>query len=508
MKIKRTRALLIRWDECTIFFQRFSRRSTGRRRGKLSVVSFYAPTYGIAHRKIFLLKPQQGINTAEKIPGSASEHHFDRRERPPTQTINRSRAKWSTRKNMRRPKVGKSMRARYLSMTVSPVLNTKTRSGFARLLTHLKHINVIVMSEPSRLGRDMLRNAYHVGEILESGVLIFYYLTDEEEKADTPEQKIILTLKSYASEVERQKASQRSRDALLRKAQKGYNTGGRVYGYDNIPVYGTGEDGQQIKLYTDYRINEREAEIVRGIFTMYADGHGHAMIAKTLNGDPNYQCPSLLYFAGQRPPSPWEGTGSWGSSSVREMLYRERYTGLVPFGRHRKAWRRGTKVRLKQDTFSKAIRQDLEIVAPPLWQGVQTRLKSVRTVYLNDNQGKPGGRPKGGASSKYLLSGLARCSCCGGSIVASGDPYGPVKTAAESRITYAPIITAAVRLSAKITIKNMSTAWTMRCWKVSSRQFSTPTQSNISLNDLFELSRNDTNEALTAGASWRQSIGG
>lgn len=201
----------------------------------------------------------------------------------------------------------------------------QNRSGFARLLTHLKHINVIVMSEPSRLGRDMLRNAYHVGEILESGVRIFYYLTDEEEKADTPEQKIMLTLKSYASEVERQKASQRSRDALLRKAQKGYNTGGRVYGYDNVPVYGAGEDGQQIKLYTDYRINEREAEIVRGIFTMYADGHGHAIIAKTLNGDPNYQRPSLLYFAGQRPPSPWKDTGSWGPSSVRNAVPRTLY---------------------------------------------------------------------------------------------------------------------------------------------------------------------------------------
>src|SRR3990172_2141629 len=80
----------------------------------------------------------------------------------------------------------------------------QNRPGFTKLLTHLKELDALIMSESSRLGRDMLRNAYHIGEIIESDVQIFYYLTDEEVKADTPEQKIMVTLKSYASEVERQ----------------------------------------------------------------------------------------------------------------------------------------------------------------------------------------------------------------------------------------------------------------------------------------------------------------
>ena len=65
----------------------------------------------------------------------------------------------------------------------------QNRPGFSRLLTRVKEFEVLVMSESSRLGRDMLRNAYHVGEILDAGVRILYYLSDEEEKADTPEQK-------------------------------------------------------------------------------------------------------------------------------------------------------------------------------------------------------------------------------------------------------------------------------------------------------------------------------
>src|SRR5689334_13059674 len=64
------------------------------------------------------------------------------------------------------------------------------RPGLARLMTSLRHFDVLVMSESSRLGRDMTRNAAFVVNIIESGKRILYYLTGEEERADTPEQKI------------------------------------------------------------------------------------------------------------------------------------------------------------------------------------------------------------------------------------------------------------------------------------------------------------------------------
>ena len=89
----------------------------------------------------------------------------------------------------------------------------QNRPGLSRLITHLKEFDVLIMSESSRLGRDMARNTMYVVDIIEDDVQIWYYLTDEEEKADTPEQRVMLMLKSYASEVERHKASQRSRSA-------------------------------------------------------------------------------------------------------------------------------------------------------------------------------------------------------------------------------------------------------------------------------------------------------
>jgi DNA invertase Pin-like site-specific DNA recombinase len=57
------------------------------------------------------------------------------------------------------------------------------RPGLNRLLNQLKNFDVLVMAEASRLGRDMLRNAALINDILGRGVRLFYYLTGEEETA-------------------------------------------------------------------------------------------------------------------------------------------------------------------------------------------------------------------------------------------------------------------------------------------------------------------------------------
>ncbi len=300
----------------------------------------------------------------------------------------------------------------------------QTRAGFLRMLNHLKEFDVLVMSEPSRLGRDMARNTTFIVDIVESDVRIFYYLTDEEEKAETPEQKVIVTLRSYASEVERLKASQRSRDALVKKAKLGYNAGGIVYGYDNVPVYRTGISGEEVKSHTEYRINADQADIIRRIFRMYADGHGHMTIAKTLNGDPRYRDKSRQYFDGKCPPSPRKGTGSWAPSSIRSMLFNDRYIGKVPYGEYRYVWKKGRQTRVKQDNYLLAERPDLRIIPPELWQNVQARLKAVEKTYLKDTHGNRWGRRGMGVEAKYLLTGLGRCGCCGANMVLVGGCSG------------------------------------------------------------------------------------
>ncbi len=58
----------------------------------------------------------------------------------------------------------------------------ENRPGFAKLMANLPNrqkppFDVLIMSEPSRLGRDIARNSVFVLNIIESAVRIFYYLT-------------------------------------------------------------------------------------------------------------------------------------------------------------------------------------------------------------------------------------------------------------------------------------------------------------------------------------------
>jgi len=301
----------------------------------------------------------------------------------------------------------------------------RNRPGLLRMLNSLKAFDVIVMSELSRLGRDMVHTTYALDSIKGHGVRVFFYLSDEEIKFDSAMDRFMLSALSLAAELEREKASQRSRDALLRKAEKGYCTGGRVFGYDNVPVYHPNLKGEKVKSHTEYRINGREADTVRRIFQMYAAGYGHTTIAKTLNGDPRYQAPSKEFFNGVSRASPRGRTGSWAPSSVRKILYNARYVGLISFGEHRKVRSGGrANKRVKQTEYLQTRREDLRVVPEPLWQEVQTRLRAAAKTYIEDTRGQRWGRPGTGTESKYLMTGLGRCSVCGANMMVSSRPSG------------------------------------------------------------------------------------
>lgn len=332
------------------------------------------------------------------------------------------------------------------------------RYGLLKLLARLKEFDVVVTSELSRLGRDTVRTPVVIDDIRTGGVRIFYYLTDDEEKADTPEAQVMVSLKSFGAAMERAKIAERTRDALSRKAEKGLSAGGRCFGYDNVWKYPDGREvvaPEGIKkedpdARTDWRTNDEQAAVVKAIFTMYAAGHGCTTIAKALNNgvaraekdtqraqrrmetfNARYRRLNERYFGGHMPPSPQhgeQGTGSWSPSSVRAILYRRRYAGQAQYGEYRNV-RNGGRVGkcVKQDKFIVFERKDLRIVPPELWDKVQARLKAVRETYIKTTGGKFWSRPETGRESRFLLSaGMARCGCkngkhvCGRSIVVVG----------------------------------------------------------------------------------------
>ena len=62
---------------------------------------------------------------------------------------------------------------------------------------------------------------------------------------------------------------------------------------------------------------------------------------------------------------------------------------------------------------------DLQIIPTDLWATVHSRLEDAKRLYLRNQKGQLLTRPSGEKlPSKYLLSGLAKCGVCGGSVVA------------------------------------------------------------------------------------------
>lgn len=255
--------------------------------------------------------------------------------------------------------------------------------------------DVIVMRDVDRLGGDTNRNGVILSDLIDRGIRIDEYLTKNTVKLDNALAKFLATARNFAAEIEREKTSQRTHEALKVRARKGRPVGGRCYGYDNIQ----GPDGK------DYAINAEQAKVVRWIFESYASGNGLKWIAKQLNG--------------QGTQSPWagkRGTGSWAPTVVRPMLRRERYRGVLSWGEMEKTYRLGTKVRVHRahddEDRVRAERPDLRIIEDDLWFRVQAR-------FAGRMQPKVRGR-----RPRHMLSGIGRCGVCGGPIAVHNGKQG------------------------------------------------------------------------------------
>src|SRR5262245_45612170 len=152
------------------------------------------------------------------------------------------------------------------------------RPGLTALLAALRprpRFDVVIMAEPSRLGREQIETSARLKRITEAGVRVRYYLTDSEAVMDTALGKIVSALSSFTAEAEREAARARTYDALVRKAKAGHVAGGLVYGYENVRQAG----------HVERRIVEREAGAVRRLFELYAVGAGLRSIAATLTAE-------------------------------------------------------------------------------------------------------------------------------------------------------------------------------------------------------------------------------
>jgi site-specific DNA recombinase len=140
-----------------------------------------------------------------------------------------------------------------------------------------------------------------------------------------------------------------------------------VFGYRSVPIEDpTRRDqrGRPLIAGARLQVDPEEAQIIRKLFRLYADGLSIKSVTKQLNSQ-HVQSP--------RPRPGCEH--SWAPSSVKNILESRRYIGVVTYGRTKKIrnpqTRKGIYRRLRESEWIKVASPEQRIVRDELWNAVQ-----------------------------------------------------------------------------------------------------------------------------------------
>ena len=285
----------------------------------------------------------------------------------------------------------------------------RDRPGYQAMLAAAKRreFDVLVVDDLSRLSRDEIELKQTVRRFRFAGLRIVSVSDGFDSAAKG--HKIQATVRGLLNEIYLDDLAEKTHRGLTGQALKGFNAGGRSYGYRHLPIVDASQSdeyGRPRVIAARREINQEQARIVRLIFSEFADGRSPRAIAIKLN---------------QRGISSPRG-GTWALSAI----YGDRRTGVgilnnpLYIGRviwNRSRWERnpdtGRRRRVERPEAEWIVREDesLRIVSPELWDRAQARIKR--------SQHRPGPR------ARYLFSGILRCGVCGGPFVkVDGYRYG------------------------------------------------------------------------------------
>lgn len=273
-----------------------------------------------------------------------------------------------------------------------------TRPAFLRMMRDLagesRPWDVLVVRDLDRIGRDQARTVIAVERILKKDAKLWTY-SNNREVTLTPLEKAMLGMQTVFSEFERAMIVGRVRGSHEHRARAGLVTGGTVYGYRNVRR----PDG-----FVEYAVDPEQAEVVREVFARRGAGESIRALALDLNR--------------RRVPSPSggkRGTGSWSPGALHEILHRERYRGILEWGRTRKGYDADNrKVRETQEPADlvRVERPELALIDAPTWERARAQDTTAR--------GRSGSKPA------HLLTGFVVCAVCRGPLAICGTRRGTV----------------------------------------------------------------------------------
>ncbi len=217
---------------------------------------------------------------------------------------------------------------------------TSERPGLKRLLAaaESKAFDVVLIDDTSRLSRDMSDSMIFSKRLRFAGVRVVF--VSQNIDSDSEQADVLVGVHGIVDSLYIRELGKKTFRGLEGLALAKRHTGGRIFGYKNVPI----EDPYRVDQYNRpvirgarLAIDDAQAKTVCRIFTLYASGLSVKAIAKKLNAD--------------RITSPQPRAGreqSWSPSSVRVLLRNERYHGVVTWAKSRKIRNPSTGRRIKR----------------------------------------------------------------------------------------------------------------------------------------------------------------
>ena len=250
-------------------------------------------------------------------------------------------------------------------------------------------INVIIVKDFSRFGRNSIDVGHYIEEIFPYTGLRFIAINDCYDSnnyvGDTGGFEI--SIKNLISQIYAQDASKKIKASFQSKALNG-----EYIGFQKIYGYVINENKKLI-------LDREPAEIVRKIFEMRSQGTTYDAIAKYLN-DEKILVPRLYFkYNKLRHDKTIPEMNMWTRAILNKMVNNEQYTGKLIFGRYKV-----DKIRGK--TATRVPRHKWIIVE-------NTHESIVSDELFNKTKSKESKARKGVTLGTTLFSGKVICGCCG-----------------------------------------------------------------------------------------------
>ncbi len=280
--------------------------------------------------------------------------------------------------------------------------NIKDRPELKELLKDAeeKKFDMLISWKINRISRK-LADVLKIVEILEKNNITFKSYSEPFE-TDTPAGKMQFQMMALIGEFERGTIAQNVKMGMCAKAKAGEWCGGRVLGYDLVPL--ENQEGAK-RRKNRLTINEKEAEAVKFIFNEYANGKGYKAITNQLN--------KLGYKT--------KKGNDFSVGSIREILTNPVYIGKVIYN-VRQNW---SEKRRRNINANPIITDGVHesIIDEVLWDKVQAIMESKK------------GKPSRIYDGEYPLTGILRCPKCGAGMVISRTTN-KLADGTKKRITY------------------------------------------------------------------------